>query len=105
MEEPENGLTPRSTKAIYEALVHVTSPQATPRIQVLVLSHSPFVLTEAWNGEQRDFIYQVRIVNGQSHVRPFADALDGKGMLRKADGTRQELGLRLADDVMDGYRS
>jgi predicted ATPase len=106
LEEPENGLTPRSTRAIYEAVVTASSPTAKPRSQILLSSHSPFVIVQAWNGEERDFIYQVKAIEGSAVVRPFKEILDTEGVhLRKKHGERRELGLQMADNVMDGYYS
>jgi predicted ATPase len=60
LEEPENGLTPRSTRAIYDAILVATAPGAEPRSQILLSSHSPFVVCNAWNGHEREFLYQVK---------------------------------------------
>ena len=62
-------------------------------------SHSPFVITEAWNGGNRNFIYQCSPTHGIANVKKFADALQGTGSLR-AD---EKIGLRQAELVMDGY--
>ena len=106
LEEPENGLTPRSTKAIYEAILTATATGAEPRSQVLISSHSPFVICNAWNGEERDFIYQVKAQNGSSLVRSFSQIVEDEGIhLRKVAGERRELGLHTADTIMDGYYS
>jgi hypothetical protein len=106
LEEPENGLTPRSTRALYETLVEVSGKTAKPATQVLVSSHSPFVITQAWNGDERDFIYQLKVNEGLTVVRPFGQVVADSAMpLRKVKGKRLELGLQLADDVMDGFLS
>ncbi|MGO9153182.1 AAA family ATPase [Mycobacterium sp.] len=106
LEEPENGLTPRSTRAIYEAVLEAASPVADRRSQILIASHSPFVIVQAWNGEERDFIYQMKSDEGIARVRPLKEALEAQGVqLRKKGGERSELGLRTADLVMDGYLS
>jgi predicted ATPase len=105
LEEPENGLTPRSTRAIYEAVVAAAGESAEPRTQVLISSHSPFVIEVAWNGDPR-FIYQVKADEGRAVVRPFSEAIkEGGAFLGKVKGQRRELGLRTADEVMDGYFS
>jgi hypothetical protein len=62
-------------------------------------SHSPFVITEAWNGGDRDFVYQCSPVDGTARIVKFKDALEGTGSLQ-AGG---EIGLRQAELVMDGY--
>lgn len=69
--------------------------------QVLLSSHSPFVIVDAWNGEERGFIYQCRPTDAGALVTPFAAAVSDGGALR-AGGT---LGLALAEQVMDGFRS
>ncbi len=107
LEEPENGLTPRATRAVYEAVV--SAAQATePEVasQVLISSHSPFVICEAWNGEERDFIYQVKPEAGHSLIRPFRQIIDEQQIhLRKEHGKRSGLGLNVANEVMAGYYS
>jgi predicted ATPase len=90
LEEPENGLTPRSTKAIYEAVVAASGSEAEPRTQILISSHSPFVIVEAWNGDERDFIYQVKVNNGTALVRPYRQvAQEWEVPLRKKRGERR----------------
>ncbi len=97
IEEPENGLTPRATRVFYETVRQL--PNADDHAQVLVSSHSPFVITDAWNGGDRDFIYQCSPVEGTAKLVKFSDALEGTGALRAGD----EIGLRQAELVMDGY--
>ena len=97
IEEPENGLTPKATRVFYETIRRLQdTPDAS---QILMSSHSPFVITDAWNGEDRDFIYQCSPIQGIARISKFADALQGTGSLR----TGEKLGLRQADLVMDGY--
>jgi predicted ATPase len=106
LEEPENGLTPRSTAAIYGALVDATAEGASPRSQILISSHSPFVICDAWNGDERDFIYQMKVSDGASLVRPFDQIIkDEEIQLRKVAGERRNLGLEVASQIMDGYYS
>lgn len=106
LEEPENGLTPRSTKAIYDSLIDATRLGAEPRSQILLSSHSPFVICNAWNGDERDFIYQVKVKDGASLVRPFAQIVkDEEIQLRKSEGKRRDLGLEVASQILDGYYS
>ena len=97
IEEPENGLTPKATRVFYKTISQLQN--ATDASQVLMSSHSPFVITEAWNGGDRDFIYQCNPVDGIATISKFSDALQGTGSLR----TGEQLGLRQADLVMDGY--
>ena len=107
LEEPENGLTPRATRAVYEAIVaasEATDPEA--RSQVLISSHSPFVICAAWNGDEREFIYQVKPESGRSLIRPFTQIIDEQGIqLAKVHGEREHLSLNVADQVMAGYYS
>lgn len=107
LEEPENGLTPRATRAIYEAVVGAANAEApeTPS-QVLISSHSPFVICEAWNGEEREFIFQVKPEEGRSVIRPFTQVIEDQGIhLGKVHGERNRLSLKVANELMDGYYS
>lgn len=108
LEEPENGLTPKTTRAVYEAIRAVALDEdVSKRAQVIVSSHSPFVICEAWNGEDRDFIFHMRPENGQAQTRTFAEVIqDHEIQLQKVKGgEREQLGLRTADLVMEGYWS
>jgi predicted ATPase len=97
IEEPENGLTPKATRVFYETVRQL--PAAEDHAQVLMSSHSPFVITEAWNGGDKDFIYQCSPVEGTAKLVKFSEALKGTGSLRSGE----EIGLRQAELVMDGY--
>ncbi len=106
IEEPENGLTPTALKRFYQAVRELAfAKEAAKRSQVLISSHSPFVICEAWNGDDRDFIHQVKIENGRAVVRKFTDAVkEEKIVLGKDDkGNRTVLGLRNAEELMAGY--
>jgi hypothetical protein len=106
IEEPENGLTPRSTRHIYEAVRSAAFPGGGgPASQILISSHSPYVICEAWNGDERDFIYQVTAEGGRALVRTFPEAILGLGLHLEKDksGKRDRLNLNVADQVMDGY--
>ena len=70
------------------------------RSQVLLSSHSPFVIVDAWNGDARDFIYQCHPSEGLAKVSKFTAIVHDAGALRAGGG----LGLRLAEEVMDGFR-
>jgi predicted ATPase len=103
IEEPENGLTPTAIREFYAAVHELalrTSVQ--DRSQVLISSHSPFVICEAWNGEDRDFIHQVKVVDGFSVTRTFAEAIRDAGIVLR---TGDQLGLKAAELVMSGYCS
>jgi len=72
IEEPENGLTPQAIKAFYQAVrLLAFNEKPEQRSQVLISSHSPFVICEAWNGEDRDFIHQMKVTNGRAVTRRF----------------------------------
>lgn len=104
IEEPENGLTPQAIKLFYKSVrdlaFHSDSGQ---RSQVLLSSHSPFVICEAWNGDDRDFINQVKVVEGKSVVRRFSQVIEEQRIpLGKVDGERVHLSLKTAEEVMSG---
>ncbi len=108
LEEPENGLTPRTTRAVYEAIRGVAlDPEVSKRAQIIVSSHSPFVICEAWNGEDRDFIYHMKAENGQALTRTFAEVIERHEIHLEKDkeGKRTHLGLKVADLVLEGYWS
>jgi predicted ATPase len=108
IEEPENGLTPTALKYFYKAVRTLAfSKDKMNCSQILISSHSPFIICEAWNGEDREFIHQVRIEDGQAVVRKFSDAVaQQKIVLGKDDhGKRTVLGLRNAEELMSGYLS
>jgi len=100
IEEPENGLTPKATRVFYRTVREIADPGVDQPTQVLLSSHSPFVIVDAWNGEERDFIYQCHPSEGMAKVSKFSEVVRDGGMLR-ADGA---LGLALAEQVMDGFR-
>jgi hypothetical protein len=75
------------------------------RSQVLISSHSPFIVCEAWNGEDREYIHQVKIEEGRAIVRPFSEAVAAQHiqLSRGADGMRSGLSLKNAEEIMSGY--
>lgn len=106
IEEPENGLTPQAVKVFYRAVRALAfQADAERRSQVILSSHSPFVICEAWNGEDRDFIYQVKVSEGKALVRKFSAVVkDLKLPLAKdSDGQRTHLSLNNAEAIMSGY--
>jgi predicted ATPase len=110
IEEPENGLTPTALKLFYKAVRELAfAKDQAARSQILISSHSPFIICEAWNGEDRDFIHQVKIENGQAVVRKFSDAVKEQQIVLGKDkdnqGKRTILGLRNAEELMSGYLS
>jgi len=105
LEEPENGLTAPAQRAFYGAVRHLAFQGIdTERSQVLISSHSPFVLCEAWNGDDRDFVLQVKVESGRAIVRNFADAVASAGVtLGSTPEGRVNLGLKNAEELMSGY--
>src|SRR5205823_12268743 len=105
IEEPANGLAPQAVKAFYQAVRRLAfHEEPERRSQVLISSHSPFVICEAWNGEDRDFIHQVKVVNGRSQIRTFSDVIVQQGVPsgKDSEGYRTHLGLKTAEEVMGG---
>lgn len=100
IEEPENGLTPKATRVFYHTVRELAEAEESHRSQVLLSSHSPFVIVDAWNGNERNFIYQCHPSEGIAKLAKFSEVLSDAGQLR-AGGT---LGLGLAEQVMDGFR-
>lgn len=100
IEEPENGLTPKATRVFYRTVREIAEAAEGQRSQVLLSSHSPFVIVDAWNGDHRDFIYQCHPSEGMAKLSKFSEVVQDAGVLRSG-GT---LGLALAEQVMDGFR-
>jgi predicted ATPase len=108
IEEPENGLTPQAIKAFYKALRSLAfNEDSHQRSQVLISSHSPFVICEAWNGEDRNFIHQVKVKDSKALVRRFSSIVEEQGiqLAKDADGQRSILSLKNAEEIMSGYLS
>jgi predicted ATPase len=108
IEEPENGLTPQAVKSFYKAvrqLAYNTDPAQ--RSQVMISSHSPFVICEAWNGEDRDFIHQVKVQDGRAVIRKFSTVVEEQKIMLAKDptGKRTHLSLTNAEEMMSGYLS
>ncbi|HVM59396.1 MAG TPA: AAA family ATPase [Verrucomicrobiae bacterium] len=105
IEEPENGLTPQAIAAFYRCLKSLTeNADPAKRSQVLISSHSPFVICDAWNGEDRDFIHQVKVNQGRSQIRKFSEVIKTQGVQlgKDAKGKRTLLSLKTAEEVMGG---
>jgi len=100
VEEPENGLTPKATRVFYRTVRELARAEGSERSQVLLSSHSPFVIVDAWNGSERNFIYQCYPSEGMARLSKFSEVVKEGGVLR-SDGT---LGLALAEQIMDGFR-
>jgi predicted ATPase len=106
IEEPENGLTPAALKCFYEAVRSLAFREdEEQRSQVLISSHSPFVMCEAWNGEDRDFIHQLKIEDGECILRKLSDAVNQQHIVLAKDDSNKRtiLGLRNAEQLMSGY--
>jgi predicted ATPase len=100
IEEPENGLTPKAVRVFYRTVRELADMERSSPSQVLLSSHSPFVIVDAWNGNERNFIYQCHPFEGIARLEKFSEILREAGQLR-GDGT---LGLAFAEQVMDGFR-
>ena len=108
IEEPENGLTPQAVRSFYEAVRSLAYPdKSDQRSQVLLSSHSPFVICDAWNGEDRNFIHQVKVIDGKARIRKFEEVIAEQGiqLQKDKDGKRTILGLKTAEEVMAGRMS
>lgn len=108
IEEPENGLTPQAIRAFYDSVRTLAlNEDPARRSQVLLSSHSPFVICEAWNGEDRDFIFQVKVEEGRALVRKFGKVVEEQGihLSKEKSGARTILGLSNAEAIMSGYMS
>ncbi len=106
IEEPENGLTPQAVKAFYRGVRQLAEGTGSDqRSQILLSSHSPFVICEAWNGEDRDFIHQVSVKGGRARIRKFSEVLKESGTPLSKDGTgeRTQMSLKHAEELMSGY--
>lgn len=72
----------------------------------MISSHSPFVICEAWNGEEREFIYQVKPEEGRGLIRPFTQIIEEQEIhLGKVHCERKHLSFNVANEVMAGYYS
>ena len=62
-------------------------------------------MCEAWNGEDRDFIHQLKIEDGHCVLRKLSDAINQQGVVLAKDdaGNRTHLGLSNAEELMSGY--
>lgn len=108
IEEPENGLTPQAIRVFYGAVRALANHEsADKRSQVLLSSHSPFVICEAWNGEDRDFIYQMKVGNGHALATKFGNLINTLGIQlgKDASNSRTKLSINNAEDIMSGYLS
>lgn len=106
IEEPENGLTATVQRVFYNSVRQLAFANANnATTQVLISSHSPFILCEAWNGEDRDFIHQVKVEDGRAVVRKFSDAIAAQGIQlgKDSDGNRTQLSLNNAENIMSGF--
>jgi predicted ATPase len=110
IEEPENGLTPQAIKAFYQALrglVFHAAPEQ--RSQILVSSHSPFLICEAWNGDDGELIHQVKVTAGRARTRRFSSVIEELGIQlgknKNTTGNRMHLSLNNAGDIMSGRMS
>jgi hypothetical protein len=99
IEEPENGLTPKATRVFYKTIRELAFAEE-DAAQILISSHSPFVIVDVWNGDDRNFIYQCHPAEGSAKVEKFSEIVKQVGTLRSGG----EIGLALAEQIMDGFR-
>lgn len=103
IEEPENGLTPTACEAIYSQMKEAVNSDVDP-CQIIFSSHSPFVICNLWNGDDRSFLRQVTSNDdGDASVISFTKWVEQSGaQLQMEDGERKRLGLPLAEQLMSG---
>jgi hypothetical protein len=99
LEEPELGLTPRSTQAVYEA-AREAATSSTERSQLLLTSHSPRVLSWAASDWGTDQVYVVEPSGGAASVVTYKDALSRPGI--GIDFTRA-MSIETANQIMHGF--
>jgi putative AbiEii toxin of type IV toxin-antitoxin system/AAA ATPase-like protein len=98
LEEPENGLDAAAVRAFYRKLVEVCAADpANAKKQILLSSHSPYVLCEAWNGVSRGFVFHVTEQGGQSTVASVEAVMHTFGGALASDGS---MSIRLAERIM-----
>lgn len=99
LEEPELGLTPRSTGAVYRAAADAVrgGDQST---QILITSHSPSVVT--WIAEDfgQDAVYVLRPSEGACSPETYARSLDDK---HDPPRLARAMAVDLANQVMHGF--
>lgn len=93
LEEPELGLTPRSTRAIYQAIC-----AARDNTQVLVSTHSPSLMSWFGSDYGLDDVYLISPAGGEAAVTTYADAVDSATLdFGEATAVNQ------ANQVMHGF--
>ena len=98
LEEPELGLTPRSTKAIYEAMCAATT--ADEPTQLLVASHSPRILHWAAGDYGLDRVYVVTPGDGAAETTTYQVHFDQGGF---GHDPQRAMGVEIANQVMHGF--
>jgi hypothetical protein len=97
LEEPENGLDAKAIRTFYGKLVEIIGKDSKAGKQVLMSSHSPYVLCEGWNGASRDCIYHITEKNGRSQISPVVDVMKTFAGALQSDGS---MSIRLAERIM-----
>lgn len=97
LEEPENGLDAKAIRTFYAKLVQIIGKDPQAGKQVLMSSHSPYVLCDAWNGPSREFVYHITEKSGRSQVSPMVDVMKTFAGSLQNDGT---MSIRLAERIM-----
>jgi len=104
LEEPENGLNPPAIRAIYSALRDAATTSEQTGSQIIFSSHSPLVVTEAWNGSDREFLYQLQTdTDGAAVIVPMKDLLADYQLGKNRDG-RDRLSYGHACEILAGNR-
>ncbi len=99
LEEPELGLTPRSTKAVYDAAREAATSAKEPS-QLLISSHSPHVLNWAAADYGPDHAYVIVPRAGVAEVSTYEQALEAQGL--GIDFTRA-MSTETANQIMHGF--
>jgi predicted ATPase len=99
LEEPELGLTPRSTRAVYDA-ARDAAATSSERTQLIISSHSPRVLAWASADSGLDHVYVITPSGGAAEVMTYESLLRQPGL--GIDFTRA-MAVETANQVMHGF--
>jgi predicted ATPase len=99
LEEPELGLTPRSTRAVYDAAREVVA-STTEGTQLLISSHSPHVLSWAATDFGADHVSVIEPEEGAAQILSYDTLLERPGL--GIDFARA-MSVEVANQVMHGF--
>jgi len=79
LEEPESGLTPKAIKALMRAVESAAAGAPAGErhrwpSQIVIATHSPYLLSWAWEHIGHKSVSEVQFGAGRSEVVPFSDA-------------------------------